>query len=149
MQKGDVCSFRYDDSKRGISTRSSSPTLKSHANNDGNILRKAGLPRGNSPSGKRLRKPCKDYLKGTCANPSFDSWHPPECQKFQTKEACSSGERCSLVHSDKGHQPDKKADKDVKEVKGSIAFVRDVRKLRFVLQEIESLPESMGEVHTE
>ena len=29
-------------------------------------------PRGSSPSGKRLQKPCKDHLKGTCTKSSCD-----------------------------------------------------------------------------
>ena len=66
----DACSFRHDSSKHGASTRSSSPTPKSLTNNDGKHISKGRPPRGSSPSGKRLQKPCKDYFKGKCTNPS-------------------------------------------------------------------------------
>ena len=36
--------------------------------------------RGQSPSEKFARQPCKDYLKGICTKSLSDSWHLPECQ---------------------------------------------------------------------
>ena len=77
---GDSCTFRHDHSKRGASTRSSPPSLKSQTNNEGNNSSKGKPPRGSGPSGNRLQKLCKDYNKGTCTNPSYDSRHLPVCQ---------------------------------------------------------------------
>ena len=37
---------------------------------------RARSPRGKSPSGRKFRWPCKDYLKGTCTNSFCDKWHP-------------------------------------------------------------------------
>ena len=51
--------------------------------------------RGRSPSGKRSRRPCKDYISGKCTNPSCDSWHPPVCQNFKTHSGCKFGESWS------------------------------------------------------
>ena len=35
-------------------------------------------PRGKSPSRRMSRRPCKDYLKGTCTKSFCEKWHPPE-----------------------------------------------------------------------
>ena len=36
-------------------------------------------PRGESPYGKKSRKPCKKKCKGKFTDPSCDCWHPPVC----------------------------------------------------------------------
>ena len=42
--KGDACSFRYDDSKRGKKTQSSSRAPRPQTQDDGKNLRKGSLP---------------------------------------------------------------------------------------------------------
>ena len=41
---------------------------------------KGSGPKRESPSGRKGRKACKTFLKGKCANPSCDYWHPPVCR---------------------------------------------------------------------
>ena len=37
--------------------------------------------------------PCKDRLKGTCADPSCEKWHSPVCLFYKTKEGCKVREK--------------------------------------------------------
>ena len=54
--KGDACSFRNDDSKRGKKTPSSSLAPRPHTQNDGSKLSKGKSPRGSGPSGRKYQK---------------------------------------------------------------------------------------------
>ena len=54
-------------------------------------------PRGRSPSGKVSRPPCKKYAKGTCTNPSCDSWTSPWCLFFRRKRDANS-RKCAHSH---------------------------------------------------
>ena len=53
------------------------------------IHQKRKSPRGRSPSGRIKRMPCKDHLKGTCANPSCEKWHSPEWSFHKSAEGCT------------------------------------------------------------
>ena len=64
-------------------------------------------PRGKSPSGRKSRWPCKDYLRGTCNNSFCERWHPPECLYYKTKSGCRFGEKCSFAHRQVDAQPTK------------------------------------------
>ena len=64
--------------------------------------RKASRTR--SPSGM-CRRPCKDYLKGTCINSFCEKWHPPECLFYKTKSGCKFLEKCSYAHRQVDEQP--------------------------------------------
>ena len=69
-------------------------------------------PRGKSPSGRMSRWPCKDYIKGTCNNSFCETWHPPECLFYKTKNGCRFEEKCSYAHRQVDEQPSKKVQKN-------------------------------------
>ena len=67
FSKGDACSFRHDDSKRGMFT-CSSPNQKSQMNHDGTSSSEGKPPRGSSPSGYRHLGPparARRVIRGT------------------------------------------------------------------------------------
>ena len=80
--KGDNCSFRHDVNKRWKITQLNPPPNSFMQQNERKPSRTRS-PRGESPSGRMPRWPCKDYLKGTCNNSFCKRWHPPEC-KYNT-----------------------------------------------------------------
>ena len=47
--------------------------------------------RGESPSDKRSRIPCR-YRK--CTHPSWSYWHPPVCQNYTSETGCICGNKC-------------------------------------------------------
>ena len=67
--------------------------------------------RGNSPSGRTSRWPCKDHFRGTCNNSFCERWHPPECLFYKTKSGCRFGEKCSFAHRQVDEQPKKSSNK--------------------------------------
>ena len=73
--KGDDYSFRHDTLERAKPTTQPAPSPEHSTSQDVKDSVKAKSPRGRSPSWKFTRMPCKDHLKGTCANPSCDTWH--------------------------------------------------------------------------
>ena len=77
-------------------------------------------PRGKSPSGRMFRRPCKDYLKGTCINSFCEKWHPPECVKM--KSGCRFGEKCSYAHRQVDEQPSKRSKKN--DDKSAVAMLK-------------------------
>ena len=76
--RGDNCSLRHDINKHGKMTQSNPSPNSFMQQNERNTSR-TWSPRGKSPSGRMSRWPCKDYLRGTCANAFCEKWHPPEC----------------------------------------------------------------------
>ena len=82
--KGDNCSFRHDINKRGKSSPSN-PSPNSFMRQNERKPSRTRSPRGKSPSGRKSRWPCKDYLRGTCNNSFCGKWHPPECLYYKTK----------------------------------------------------------------
>ena len=97
--------------------------------------------RGRSPSGKSIRQPCKDFLKGICTKLPCDSWHPPECQFEKSESGCNFCNWCSFPHRKVEEQPNKKAEKGGD--KSAVVFLKDVRELGCVFQETEP-PESLS-----
>ena len=79
-------------------------------------------PKGNSPSGRMFRLPCKDYLKGTCTN-SF-------CESGILQNACSTRprvvadfwEKCSNAHRQVDEQLSKKSKKN--DDKSAVAMLK-------------------------
>ena len=92
--------------------------------------------RGQSPSGKFARQPCRDYLKGICTKSPCDYWHLPECQFFKSESGCKFGDKCSFAHRQVEGQPGRKPNKD--DDRSAVAVLKDVRQLGCVFQDTES-----------
>ena len=105
--KGDNCSFRHDEDKRGKSSPSN-PSPNSFMQQSERKPSRTRSPRGKSPSGRMSRWPCKDYLRGTCNNSFCKRWHPPECLFYKNKNGCRFGEKCSFAHRQVDAQPTKR-----------------------------------------
>ena len=75
-----------------------------------------------SPSGRKSRWPCKDYLKGTCTNSFCEKWRPPECLFYKTKSGCRFGEKCSKAHRQVDEQPRKRSKKN--DDKSAVAMLK-------------------------
>ena len=82
----DRCSFQHDENKRAKSTPKSATPSEPPTEKDGRSTSRRKSLRGQSPSGKLARQPCRDHIKGKCTRPSCDYWQPPECQ-FYKKES--------------------------------------------------------------
>ena len=65
--RGNNCSFRHDMDKRGKSSPSN-PSQNSFMQQSERKPSRTRSPRGKSPSGRKSRWPCKDYLRGSCNN---------------------------------------------------------------------------------
>ena len=83
---------------------------------------RARSPRRRSPSGRMSRRPCKDYLRGTCNNSFCEKWHPPECSFYKSKSGCRFGEKCSYAHRQVDEQPSKRSKKNVD--KSAVAMLK-------------------------
>ena len=68
------------------------------------------------------RRPCKDYLNGTCNNPFCEKWDPPECLLYKTKSGCRFGEKCSCVHRQVDEQPSERSKKN--DDKSAVAMLK-------------------------
>ena len=104
--KGNNCSFRHDMNKRGKSSPSN-PSQNSFMQQSERKPSRTRSPRGESPSGRMSRWPCKDYFRGTCNNSFWRRWHPPECLFYKNKNGCRFGEKCSFAHRQVDAQPTK------------------------------------------
>ena len=132
--RGDDCSFKHDDDKkgkrkgsqaRGRSTsrdsprgdRRRSPSGKSKGKGDRVRSPARGPPtRGTSPSGKANKDPCKWHIKGTCKHgDKCDLWHIPLCKFFKVSK-CTRNE-CIFLHPDGGANAAEKQPKTVKDEK--------------------------------
>ena len=76
--EGDNCSFRHNINKRGKITPSK-PSPNSFTRHNDRKPSRTRSPRGQSPSGRMFRWPCKDYLNGTCTDSFCEKCQPPEC----------------------------------------------------------------------
>ena len=119
--RGDNCSFRHDINKRGKMTQPNPSPSSFMQQNERNASRTRS-PRGNNPSGRMSRWPCKDYLKGTCTNSFCEKWHPPECLFYKTKSGCKFGEKCSWAHRQVDEQPSKRSKKN--DDKSAVAMLK-------------------------
>ena len=106
--KGDNCSFRHDFNNRGKITPSN-PSPNSFMQQNERKSSKTRSLRGESPSGRMSRWPCKDYIKGTCKNSFCERWHPPDCLFYKTKSGCRLGVKCSYAHRQVDEQPTKRS----------------------------------------
>ena len=102
--EGNNCSFRHDANKH--------PSPRSSTQQSVRNASRTRSPRGRSPSGKMARLPCKDYLKGTCANSFCEKWHPPVCLFYKSEKCCRFGEKCSYAHRQVDEQPSKRSKKN-------------------------------------
>ena len=109
--KGDNCSFRDDINKRAKMTQPN-PSPSSFMQQNERKAARTRSPRGRSPSGRTSRRPCKDYLKGTCTNSFCEKWHPPECLFYKTENGCRCGEKCTYAHRQVDEQPSKRSKKN-------------------------------------
>ena len=132
--KGDNFSFRHDINKRAKSTQPNPPPRFSTRQNERNASRTQS-PRGNSPSGRMFRLPCKDYLKGTCTNSSCEKRHPPECLFYKSENGCRFGEKCSYAHRQVEEQPRKRSKKNGD--KSAVTMLKITRQLGCVFQDME------------
>ena len=98
---------------------------------------KLNAPRRSSPSRKRGQRPCINYLKRNCTNPSCDCWHPPVCQNYKTESGRRFGEKCVFWHTEVNSQPSKKPKKSGG--KGSVASPKHSKQLGCVFQDFEPL----------
>ena len=119
--KGDNCSFRHHINKRGKITQSNTSPNSFMQQNERKTSRTRS-PRGKSPSGRKFRLPCKDYLKGTCNNSFCEKWHPPECLCYKTKSGCRFGEKCSYAHRQVDEQATKRSKKN--DDKSAVAMLK-------------------------
>ena len=126
--KGDACSFRHDDSKRGKKTQSSSLAPRPQTQN----ASKWKSPRGSCPSGRK--KACRNFLQGNCKNPSCDYWHHPVCQHHRKESGCKFGEKCVLRRTE-ADSPAKKPKKSGG--KGTVALLKNSKQLGCVFQDME------------
>ena len=107
--KRDNCSFRHEKIKRAKPATQPAPSPEYTKPQDVKDSANAKSPGGRSPSGRMNRMPCKDHLKGTCANPSCEKWHFPECSFYKSAEGCKFGDKCAFAHRRVEEQPSKRS----------------------------------------
>ena len=88
--RGDTCSFRHDQDKRAKPTPKTAPPSEPPTPRGVEVRREKRSLRGRSLSGKTNRQPCKNLLKGTCAELPCDYWHPSQCQFKKSESGCNS-----------------------------------------------------------
>ena len=128
--KGDSCSFRHDINKRAKMTQPNPSPSSFMLQNVRNASRTRS-PRGESPSGRMSRLPCKDYLKGTCTNSFCEKWHPPECLFYKSENGC----RFALMRIARLKNSPAKGLKHGD--KSAVAMLKSTRQLGCVCQDME------------
>ena len=106
--KRNICSFGRDANKRAKPTTQHAPSPEHSKSQDVKDSAKAKSPKGRSLSGRVNRMPCKDHLKGTCANPSCEKCYSPECSFYKFTEGCKFRDKCAFAHRKVEQQPSKK-----------------------------------------
>ena len=104
----DVCSFRHRSSKRGASTRSSSPTPRSQTNNDGKILRKADRPGEAVHPGRSFRRRPRITSREVAQIHRVNPGILPCARITKTHAGCRFGESCSFLHQEPDRQQSKR-----------------------------------------
>ena len=94
---------------------------------------KASCPGGRSPSGRFNRIPCKDHLKSTCANPSFEKWYSSEFSFYKFAEGCKFENRCAFAHRRVKEQPHKRSKRS--RDKSTAALLKETKNLGNVFQD--------------
>ena len=67
--------------------------------------------------------PCKDHLKGTCANPSYEQWQASEGSFYKSAAGCKFGDKCAFVHRRAEEQPTKRCKRIVDQ--SAVALLKD------------------------
>ena len=131
--KGDYCSFRHDMNQ---SAKSTQPNPSPISSTQQSVKNASGTksPRGRSPSGKMARLPCNHYLKGTCTNPFWDKWHPPECLFNKSENGCWFGKSAHTHTARLMNSPAKGLTRMVTKV---VAMLKITRQLGCVCQDME------------
>ena len=115
----DACSFRHDSHKSGASTRSSSPAPRSQTNSEGKSSSKGRPPRGSSPSGERLQKPCIDSLKCNRTNRACNLCHPSVKITNHSQAAClAKSVPCYTGKRDRQPKKARRAEKEMSQLFG-------------------------------
>ena len=124
--KGDSCSFSHDPAsgnRRDKRQEGQSFSLAPKAQIDGRKPSKSTGPRGESRSGRKGQKACKNYIKGTWTNPSCNFRHPPECLIYKSASGYKNGDKCRFWHVEADWQLSKKLKKSG--VIGSVALLKE------------------------
>ena len=119
--KGDNCSFRHDINKRGKVTPSY-PSPNSFMQQNERKSSRTRSPRGKSPSGGMSRRPCKDYLKGTCNNSFCEKVAPSRMLVLQDQEWLSVWGKVLIAHRQVDEQPTKWSKKN--DDKSAVAMLK-------------------------
>ena len=78
---------------------------------DGRKPDTGGGPRGESPSGLKGKRVCKNFVEGKCTEPSCDLWHRPVCLNYKSESGCIYGDDRQFRNTEAGGQPNKKSKK--------------------------------------
>ena len=113
----------------------------SHKHRRGRSASRRRCLRGRSPSGKSNRRPCKNFLKGTCTELPCDCLHPHECQFYTSETGCEFGNECPFLHRKVEEQSNKRPKKGGD--KSAVIVVNGVRQLGYVSQDAGP-PESVS-----
>ena len=124
--RGDSDSFSHG-SNRGKEAQSSSPAPIARIQTDGRKPSTGFGLRGESPSRLKGLKAYKNYIKGKCADPSCDYWHPPVCQNYKSVSGSKFGDKCLFRHTVADGQHSKKSKKSCG--KGSVALLKESKLL--------------------
>ena len=133
--KGRNFSFGHDANKRAKPTTQPAPSPEHPNSQDVKDSAKAKSPRRAKPVWKINRMSCKDHLKGTCANPSCEKWHSPQCLFYKSKEGCKFGERCSFAHRRVDEQPSKRSKRNGDNC--AVVMLKETKNLGCVFQDVE------------
>ena len=114
---------------RGQQEQSSSLAPKAQTQIDGRKASKGTGPQGRESFWNERSESVKNYLKGTCTNPSYNYWHPPVCQNYVSDSGCKFGDKCLFRHTEPDRQPTKKSGG-----KGSVALLEKSEQLVSVSQ---------------
>ena len=95
--KGDNCSFQHDKDKRAKSTQPN-PSPRSSTQQNERKASRTRSPRGRRPSGKMVRLPCKDYLKGTCINSTLWKMAPSRMFVLQIQRVVADLGKSARMH---------------------------------------------------
>ena len=131
--KGDSCSFHHDPASgnrceaQRAKEQSSSPATNS---NGGEIPSESSGNRGETPSDKRCRIPCRCRKIRSF---SCNDWHPPACQNYKSETGGTYGNKCYFRHVEAEERPSKKSKKGG--AKGSLALLKESIQLGCVSQE--------------
>ena len=106
--KGDACSFRHKDSRRGKAAQSSSPTPRPQTQNDGRRPSKgnASLQAVVHQEGE-IKNRTKLISRGICTYALCQYWRPHVCQNFKSASGCEFRDKCLFRHTEVDSQPRK------------------------------------------